>query len=304
MIMLAARPAKVIMARSNMEIAAVYRSNYLTQFFILAFLVLQLAHVSNAPAAQPSADDTQGSSIDSGELYWPSGDVMSEIEKATSTARLEGQLVLVIMGANWCHDSRALASRIYEEPLSTVIEQHYQVVFVDVAYLDRGRDVISSIGPPVYYATPTVLILDPVSGMLVNENNRHQWGGAASISMTDSVEYFQQMADADLSDLSMAETQSAELQALMKEIDAFEQTQADRLYEAYAVIGPLLRAYKAGEEPENFEAYWEEVRRFRMSVARNVETLRSVARELASAESGEIILDYPEYPAFSWKVQE
>jgi hypothetical protein len=46
-----------------------------------------------------------------------------------------------MMGANWCHDSRALASRIYEEPLSTIINEHYETLFVDVGYLENGRHI-------------------------------------------------------------------------------------------------------------------------------------------------------------------
>jgi hypothetical protein len=108
----------------------------------------------------------------SGELYLPSDDAMADVSNALNAARESNKLVLVAMGANWCHDSRALASRLYQQPLNALIDEHYEIVFVDVGFLDKGKEVISSIGPPVYYATPTVLILDPVSGRGIDPASR------------------------------------------------------------------------------------------------------------------------------------
>jgi len=210
---------------------------------------------------------------------------MADVRNALSAARDSDKLVLVVMGANWCHDSRALASRLYLEPLNTLIDEHYETVFVDVGFLDKGKDVISSIGPPVYYATPTVLIMDPVSGRLVNADNRHQWGDAYNISMEESLEYFQ-------------------LMVLLGEIDSFERLQADRIYDTYAVIGPLLKAYKAGEEPAHFEDYWNEVRDYRMQVPRDLDVLRAEALLRVSSGERDITLEYPEYPAFSWETED
>jgi len=231
------------------------------------------------------ADDAPIPAKESGELYLPSDDAMADVRNALSAARDSDKLVLVVMGANWCHDSRALASRLYLEPLNTLIDEHYETVFVDVGFLDKGKDVISSIGPPVYYATPTVLIMDPVSDRLVNADNRHQWGDAYNISMEESLEYFQ-------------------LMVLLGEIDSFERLQADRIYDTYAVIGPLFKAYNSGEEPAHLEDYWNEVRDYRMQVPRDLDVLRAEALLRVSSGERYITLEYPEYPAFSWETED
>ena len=250
------------------------------------------------------AEETTIPPKEPGELYMPSDDAMADVRIALNAARDNDKLVLVVMGANWCHDSRALASRLYQEPLKTLIDERYETVFVDVGYLDKGKDVISSIGPPVYYATPTVLILDPVSGQMVNADNRHQWGDAYNISMEESIEYFQFMAVADLTDLRGDEETPEELMGLLAKIDSFERLQADRIYGAYAVIGPLLKAYKAGEEPAHFEDYWNEVRDYRMQVPRDLDVLRAEALLRVSSGERDITLEYPEYPAFSWEIED
>ncbi len=250
-----------------------------------------------------AADETANSPTKAGELYLPSEDAMADVSKAIDTARKNNKLVLVVMGANWCHDSRALASRLYEAPLDTLIAENYETVFVDVGYLEKGKDVITSLGSPVYYATPTVLIVDPASGEVINAQNRHQWAEAASISMPTSIDYFQQMANTDLTTLGDSKEASAELQQMLLEIEAFEQLQADRLYAAYAVLGPMLRAYKDGDKEAFSESRWNEVRDFRYQVPNDIDSLQTEAFERVKAGEAEITLQYPQYPPFSWENQ-
>jgi hypothetical protein len=238
---------------------------------------------------------------ESGELYLPSEDAVADVDRAMNAARESDKLLLVVMGANWCHDSRALASRLFEEPLKSLIDTHYETVFVDVGYLDKGKEVISSIGPPVYYATPTVLIIDPANEVLVNAGNRHQWGDASRISMQASVEYFELMATPKT--YPEADDWSQSLPELVREIDSWEEIQADRLYAAYAVLGPMLKAYKEGQSQESFEDDWNEVRDFRVQLARDIDALRQEARARVAADESNIMLEYPEYPSFSWEAR-
>ena len=236
----------------------------------------------------------------SGELYLPSDNPITAVEAVIQSARENDKLALVILGANWCHDSRGLASRFHQEPMKSLIEESYETIFVDVGFLNKGKDVIESLGSPVYYATPTVLIIDPVSGQLVNENNRHQWAEAFSISMDETAGYFQQMSEIDLTALRTGGETDANLHRLLAAIDSFEQQQADRLYEAYAILGPMLKKYKAGDKEAFSEDKWNEVRDFRYKVPYDIEALKMQARDRVAAGDNDIDLDYPEYPAFSW----
>lgn len=250
-----------------------------------------------------SAKEAVSPPVKSGKLYLPSNDPMADLSIAFTAARESNRLLLVVMGANWCHDSRALASRVFQEPLNTVIEAHYETLFVDVGYLEKGKDVITSLGIPVYYATPTVLIVDPSSEKVVNLQNRHQWSEAASVSMEESVDYFQLFARTDLTTLNIDDETDPELDSLLLEIDAFEQTQADRLYKAYAILSPMLHAYKEGDKEAFSEATWDEVRDYRYQVSADVENLRKEAHERVAAGETDIKLEYPVYPAFSWDTQ-
>lgn len=259
------------------------------------------ASLSIVQASEETSTGTKGSPpTRTGKLYLPSNDRMADLAAGIEAARKSNRLLLVMMGANWCHDSRALASRIHKEPLSTLINEHFETLFVDVGYLEHGKDVISSLGIPIYYATPTVLIINPDNGEVINLDNRHLWAEAASLSMEDSVDYFQLFTNTDLSSLQSPPEPDENLSKLLVEIDSFEQEQADRLYLAYAVLSPMLHAYKEGNKDAFSQETWDEVRDFRYQVSADVDRLRAEARERVDAGETDIQLDYPEYPAFSW----
>ena len=228
-----------------------------------------------------------------GKLFQPSADPLADVQQALSRADNGDRLALVVLGANWCHDSRALASRLHSAPLAELIQQHYELVFVDVGFLDKGRDVVQQFGVPHFYATPTVLIIDPASGALINDEDRHIWGNAYNIDMSSSVQYFENWATND--SVSDPVPDSAQLRQLYAEIDQFEQQLAERVAAGYAVVGPMLEAYKAGNAPEEFEASWNELRDFRMAIPGAIGELRDEAQRRVSAGEEDIQLVYPEY---------
>jgi hypothetical protein len=253
-------------------------------------------HASDdAAASEPASSATR-----TGKLYLASDDPMADLAAGIDAAKNSKRPLLIVMGANWCHDSRALASRLYKEPLSTTVNENYEILFVDVGYLEKGKEVINSFGIPVYYATPTVLIVDPDTGLVVNDKNRHQWANAANISMEESLEYFQLFAEYEPNALQSEAETDANLHVLLTEIKAFEQIQADRLYQAYAVLGPMLHAYKKGDKDAFSQATWDEVRDYRYQIPGDVDALQIEARERVAAGETDIQLNYPVYPAFSW----
>jgi len=287
---------------TSKEIQSMNITKFMICTCIAVVLGFGLVAVSDIPASDDATEKEKASTSNQpGELYLASDDPMADLATLLESARRNNKLALVVMGANWCHDSRALASRLQQEPLSSVADENYETLFVDVGYLEKGKDVITSLGLPVYYATPTVLIIDPVSGQLINANNRHQWANAYSISMTDSVEYFQQMARLGPASIQSQKEPGEDLQTLMMEIDAFEQLQADRLYQAYAILGPMLKAYKEGEKEAFSDEYWNAVRDFRYQVPADVDSLRAGVRERVAAGEIKISLDYPQYQAFPWE---
>jgi thiol-disulfide isomerase/thioredoxin len=244
-------------------------------------------------------DATAADSDPDGALFQPSDDSLADVQRAVSSAGLTQRRALVVLGANWCHDSRALAARLHESPLAEVIQENYELVMVDVGFYEQGREVVQQFGVPHFYATPTVLIIDPGSGQVVDDEERHIWGNAYRISMSDSVKYFEKWATND--PVADPVVDSAQLEQLYAEIDQFEAHMAERVATGYAVVGPMLAAYKADNAPAEFEASWDELSAFRNAIPGDIQKLRDETHRRVSAGEQDIQLLFPEYPPLSWE---
>lgn len=118
-----------------------------------------------------------------------SADAMQDVDAALLSARSTGRMPLLVLGGNWCHDSRGLAATFETEPLKSLIEVQYQTVWVDVGHRDRNLDVAGRFGVAKIIGTPTVIILSP-DGKPLNLDTAHDWRAADSRTLEDAVSYF------------------------------------------------------------------------------------------------------------------
>jgi len=266
---------------------------------VTAALTLSLAGVSihTAPAfAEAEANTKQARPSP----FQPTEDVMADVNAMLARASTTGKLGLIIMGGNWCHDSRALARRMATAKLAPVLDTNYETLLVDVAGLSDNMDVAKRFGRPVIYGTPTVLIINPATEKLVNAHDMHQWRDAERISVADTTDYFTRMATAETRGTPADMMGKPRYTELMADIDAFENTQAKRIYQAFAVIGPMLEIPKS-QRPENFIKLWIELSQFRYQITKDLAALEAKARAFAAAGDASTPLSYPNYKPFSWE---
>ncbi|WP_375205260.1 thioredoxin family protein [Hyphococcus sp.] len=119
-----------------------------------------------------------------------SRNAMADVNAALAAAKASGKNVLLVLGGNWCHDSRGLAAKFEQDDLAAVIAENYELVWVDVGYRDRNLEVPRRFGVPELYGTPTVLILSPY-GDLLNRDSVHEWRTADSKPYEETLSYFQ-----------------------------------------------------------------------------------------------------------------
>jgi protein disulfide-isomerase len=92
--------------------------------------------------------------------YDEQADARAEIDKARASAAAAGRQVLVVFGANWCGDCRALDTAMKQEPLKSLIDTRYVVVKVDVGRFNRNVDIAEGYGVPLKKGVPTIAVLD------------------------------------------------------------------------------------------------------------------------------------------------
>ena len=137
----------------------------------------------------------QGAPHPQAALYDPKGDAHSSVDRALERAREDGKRVLLVMGANWCHDSKALAGWLETPRFRRLVSDKYELVFVDVGMPQAGRgvnlDIAKRFGIEVE-GTPTVLILSP-EGKLLNPDSATSWSNA---SQRSEDEIYHELAEA------------------------------------------------------------------------------------------------------------
>jgi protein disulfide-isomerase len=74
--------------------------------------------------------------------------------------------VLIIFGANWCEDCRALDRALKTGRNAELIARDFRVVKVDVGNFDRNLDVTGAYGNPTARGIPSAVIVSPDNRIL------------------------------------------------------------------------------------------------------------------------------------------
>lgn len=122
-------------------------------------------------------------------------DARADVDAAFVKTAADGRKVLMILGGNWCHDSRALARRMADPALAGLIEANFNTVFVDVGRRDRNLWLPRRFDVGTLAGTPTVLIVSP-DGALLNRERIFELTTADSLTVRTITDYFHTYAKA------------------------------------------------------------------------------------------------------------
>jgi thioredoxin-related protein len=161
----------------------------MTQPWLIFIIALAIA----IPTAVFGASPSTASSHPEAKLYDATRDARADVSAALSRAKSANKRVILVMGANWCHDSKALAGWFENARFKAMLTPLYEVVYVDVGKPQRreGRniEIAQGFGIMKIKGTPTVLILS-ADGALLNKKDAPTWRNAASRSEDAIFGYF------------------------------------------------------------------------------------------------------------------
>ncbi len=105
---------------------------------------------------------------------------MADVDATLFAARQLEKQALIVMGANWCHDSRALAGHFQKPRFQTLFAKSFELVYVDTGLKggDTNNDVAQRFGLPAIKGTPTVFIIDK-AGKALNLDSATAWRNSA-----------------------------------------------------------------------------------------------------------------------------
>jgi thiol-disulfide isomerase/thioredoxin len=165
-------------------------------------LALSLALLAAACAAAPPGPEVDARAAlgvtgdparEVRDAYDASRDAMADVDAALARSAARDAKVVVVLGANWCPDSRGLAWRLRQPEVEGLIAGGYELVYVDVGFMNRNIDVAQRFGLEGIKGTPTVLVLSP-EGALLNADSVETWRTASQRSVDEVRDYFAQWA--------------------------------------------------------------------------------------------------------------
>jgi protein disulfide-isomerase len=98
--------------------------------------------------------------------YNETADAKLEIKQALTQAATAKIPVIVVFGANWCGDCRALDTAMKTGASAALLSRDFKIVKVDVGQIDKNLDLAQSYGVPLKKGIPAVVIISPNNEVL------------------------------------------------------------------------------------------------------------------------------------------
>jgi len=113
-------------------------------------------------------------------LFDETADAKADVDAALAKGAAEDKVTLVAMGANWCHDSRALAGWFTkDDDFISFLEDTFVVTYIDVGQKNRNIDIAQRFGYDEIVGTPTLFMVAP-DGTVLNAETAGSWRNSAS----------------------------------------------------------------------------------------------------------------------------
>ena len=98
--------------------------------------------------------------------YDEAADAKADVQRTLGEAKKANMPVLVIFGANWCEDCRALDKALKTGKNAELVNREFKVVKVDVGRFDKNLDVAKAYGDPIKKGIPGAAVLSPDAKVL------------------------------------------------------------------------------------------------------------------------------------------
>lgn len=156
--------------------------------FMNKILTILAASISIISAPIMAQDLSARAHENENSIFDESRDAAADVNALLETIAQNGKMGIIIMGANWCHDSRALAGHFASARFAAMLAPKYEIVYVDVGVPQTGNgrniDIAKHFGIKKIKGTPTVIIVDS-NGDILNKKAAPKWRNAASRTEDD-----------------------------------------------------------------------------------------------------------------------
>ncbi|MFT4198054.1 MAG: thioredoxin family protein [Pseudoxanthomonas sp.] len=125
--------------------------------------------------------------------YDEHADAQAQVRQALAAGKRAHKPTLLIFGANWCGDCRALDASLHTEKNAALIARRFEVVKVDVGNWDRNQDLSHAYGDPIAKGIPAAVVVSP-AGKVVYTTQAGELANARKMSDQGIYDFFAKVA--------------------------------------------------------------------------------------------------------------
>ena len=125
--------------------------------------------------------------------YNEAADAKAEVGQALADASTAQVPVLLIFGANWCEDCRALDLALKSGKNAALIGREFKVVKIDIGNFNRNLDVAAAYGNPIKKGIPAAVVVSATNQVLY-ATRAGELADARRMSEDGIYEFFKQAA--------------------------------------------------------------------------------------------------------------
>jgi Thioredoxin-like len=159
---------------------------------IIALLLQTVVPIATPTPVPPAPMERRGNP--EALAYVADRDAQADVESALASGKASGKTVLIIMGANWCHDSIGLAGWLDTPRFMVMMRDRYETVYVDVGTPQTGKgrnlEIAKRFGIKKVRNTPLVMLVSADGKLLNDRKDAVSWRNAASRSEDEVYRYF------------------------------------------------------------------------------------------------------------------
>ncbi|KAB8036573.1 thioredoxin family protein [Janthinobacterium aquaticum] len=126
--------------------------------------------------------------------YSTTADAKADVAHALAEAKAAHVPVLLIFGANWCEDCRALDKALKEGKNAQLMQKEFKVVKVDVGNFDHNLDVAQAYGNPLKKGIPAAVLVSSENNQVLYATKGGELANARRMSESGIYDFFKQAA--------------------------------------------------------------------------------------------------------------
>jgi thioredoxin 1 len=125
--------------------------------------------------------------------YDASADAKMDVQHALIAAKSSHKPVLIVFGANWCEDCRALDRAIKRGKSAALLARSFNIVKVDVGNFDRNLDLVAAYGNPIKKGIPAAVVVS-VDNQVLYATKAGELANARHMSATGIYDFFRRVS--------------------------------------------------------------------------------------------------------------